>query len=335
MTDFNPLTWRRKTLATAFFAAAGSFSLGVLVPMNFRISSLLGLMSSSSILSEKPLPKVMMVKTAISQQVMRSQSDIRRMEQRFQVLLPSRFQGSILSQVNLPSQKKVIALTFDDGPWPNSTVKILEILEKNKIKATFFWVGRYLQAHGSIGKKVVNAGHAIGNHSWSHQYIKYSPERASQEIDKTTELIEKQTGVSVSLFRPPGGMMNNGLVAHAQKKNYAVIMWSADSLDWRVSSQSLIDNVLNQASSGGIVLMHDGGGNRSKTVGALPTIITQLKKQGYEFVTVPELLAIQDQELLAKETKKGDSATKKSDSIQETKPEEKPGNPPDQQLKNE
>ncbi|MBD0342873.1 MAG: polysaccharide deacetylase family protein, partial [Microcoleus sp. Co-bin12] len=187
-------------------------------------------------------------------------------------------------------------------PWPTTTKQILEILKKNNIKATFFWVGRYLQAYPEIGKQVAAAGHAIGNHTWNHQYLKYNEDGAAREIDRTSSLIEKLTGIQTSIFRPPGGILNNGLAAYAQKKNYAVVMWSADSFDWRTLTESLMDNVMRQAKSGGIVLMHDGGGNRARTVKALPDIIARLRKEGYIFVTVPELLQMQEQELKRQET---------------------------------
>ena len=218
-------------------------------------------------------------------------------ETRFQSAVPSQFQGTTISHAKLDSQHKAIALTFDDGPWPTTTTQILDILKKNNIKATFFWVGRYLKTYSEIGKQVAAAGHAIGNHTWNHEYLKYNEDGAAREIDRTSSLIEELTGVKTSMFRPPGGILNNGLVAYAQKKNYAVVIWSADSFDWRTLTESLMDNVMRQANSGGIVLMHDGGGNRSRTVKALPDIIARLRKEGYIFVTVPELLQMQEQEL--------------------------------------
>ncbi|MGC1394336.1 MAG: polysaccharide deacetylase family protein, partial [Coleofasciculaceae cyanobacterium] len=117
----------------------------------------------------------------------------------------------------------------------------------------------------------------------------------ARELDETAKLVYKTTGVKTVLFRPPAGILNNGLVATAQAKKYAVIMWSVDSKDWLTrgsTSQSLVESVLKDVKPGGIVLMHDGGGDRTTTVQALPQIITQLKKQGYTFVSVPELLEI-------------------------------------------
>jgi chitin deacetylase len=146
-------------------------------------------------------------------------------------------------------------------------------------------------------KQVVGEGHAIGNHTWSHQYHHYNNPAAAHEIDRTADLVYKTTGVKTSLFRPPAGILNNGLATYAHEKNYAVVMWSVDTKDWRsqpTTAQGWIDNILKQAKPGGIVLLHDGGGDRSKTVQALPQLIAQLKKRGYQFVTVPELLEMGD-----------------------------------------
>ena len=206
-------------------------------------------------------------------------------------------QGASDKRIGQSAVGKPIALTFDDGPWPNTTGQILDFLKKNNVKATFFVVGRQVQLYPQLTKRIVAEGHAIANHTWSHQYHRYNPAGAASEIDKTTELVYKLTGVKTTLFRPPGGILNNGLAAYAQQKKYAVVMWSADSLDWRYNSaQVLRDRILREASAGGIVLMHDGGGNRAKTVQALPLMVAELKKRGYKFVTVPELMEMQEKE---------------------------------------
>jgi chitin deacetylase len=197
-------------------------------------------------------------------------------------------------------EPKPIALTFDDGPWQKSTLQILDVLKKNKVKATFFVVGRQVERYPQLVKQIVNEGHALGNHSWSHQYHHFNQSGVLREIDGTTELVYKTTGVKTNLFRPPGGVMNNGLASYAHEKKYGIIMWSADSLDWRYrNTAGLVDRVLREARPGGIVLMHDGGGNRHATVEALPIVISQLKKRGYYFVTVPELLDTADKQVVA------------------------------------
>jgi peptidoglycan/xylan/chitin deacetylase (PgdA/CDA1 family) len=308
VTKMKRLLRRRKNLIVAFTAAAGSFLLGVTLPMNLRTTGPVAPIQAQVLaVSQSPEPKLISnlngIKGAIAHRVEFSEQAIGKLEAtRFQSGLPSQFKGTMLRQAKLDSHHKAIALTFDDGPWPTTTTQILDILKKNNIKATFFWVGRYLQTYPELGKQVAASGHAIGNHTWNHQYIKYNEEGAAREIDRTSSLIEELTGVKTSMFRPPGGILNNGLAAYAEKKNYAVIMWSADSLDWRNATQSLMDNVMRQANSGGIVLMHDGGGNRSRTVEALPEIIARLRKEGYIFVTVPELLEMQEQSLKKQET---------------------------------
>jgi peptidoglycan-N-acetylglucosamine deacetylase len=212
--------------------------------------------------------------------------------------LPKRFEGAIISEATLPPKDKVIALTFDDGPWPQSTAQVLDILKKNNIKATFFIVGQNLKIYPDLGKRVVNEGHTIANHTWHHWYHYMNPQTSAFEIDNTTNLIYQVTGVKTNLFRPPGGIKSNGPYNYAKNQKYATIMWSSDSSDYsRPPVSRLISNVMREAKPGGIVLMHDGGGNRSNTVEALPQIIETFREQGYRFVTVPELLDMQDKQL--------------------------------------
>jgi len=221
--------------------------------------------------------------------------------------VPSNFQGAVISEVKLPPEKKVIALTFDDGPWPSSTAKVLDILKKNNIKGTFFVVGQNVKNYPDLTKRVVTDGHTIANHTWHHWYNHMNAQAAAYEVANTEDIIFKTTGVKTGLFRPPGGIMTNGVAAYAKSNKYAIIMWSADSMDYsRPAVPRLMNNIFREAKPGGIVLMHDGGGDRSHTVKALPEIISKFRKQGYEFVTVPELLEMQDQypQLLAQKPQK-------------------------------
>lgn len=211
--------------------------------------------------------------------------------------LPSHYRGATIEQAKLSPTQKVIALTFDDGPWPKSTAQILDILKANNIKATFFEIGQNLKNYPELGKRVVAEGHVIGNHTWHHWYHYLNPQAAAFEIESTTDLIYQTTGVKTNLFRPPGGIMRNGVVEYAKNKKYAIVMWSADSVDYsRPSVPRLIHNIMKETKPGGIVLMHDGGGNRSHTVEALPEVIKDLRNQGYSFVTIPELLELQDKD---------------------------------------
>ncbi|MBD0385768.1 MAG: polysaccharide deacetylase family protein [Nostoc sp. C3-bin3] len=213
--------------------------------------------------------------------------------------VPKPFQGTIVYQAKVKANEKVIALTFDDGPSPKNTAQILEILKKNNIKATFFMVGQMVKYFPQVAKQVAADGHVIGNHTWHHWYFKMDETTASSEINRTADIIYKTTGIKTTLFRPPGGLLNNGLVEYAKNQKYAVMMWSEQSGDAERRSLQvpmLVKNVLKQAKPGAIVLMHDGGGNRSKSVTALPEMISGLKAQGYRFVTIPQLLEMQAQE---------------------------------------
>ncbi|MEI3651673.1 MAG: polysaccharide deacetylase family protein [Dolichospermum lemmermannii FEM_B0920] len=209
--------------------------------------------------------------------------------------VPAKYQAKTIYKVEPSNKEKVIALTIDDGPWPKTTGEMLDILKRNNVKATFFWVGSALQENPEIAKRVVAEGHAIGNHTWHHWYRKMDEATAKSEIEKTNELIYKTTGVKTSFFRPPGGYLNNGLAAYAKSQKNSVVMWSVTSADTdpRAKYQVFVKNVIRDAKPGAIVLMHDGGGNRERTVKALPAIVSGLKQQGYRFVTVPELLEMQ------------------------------------------
>lgn len=234
------------------------------------------------------------VETGIEEQVNALNSAIALLKPKIEV--PEEFQGKVIREAKTNTEDKFIALTFDDGPWPNTTPQVLEILNENDIKATFFLIGKHLKNNPDIAREVVAEGHVIGNHTWSHKYHKFAPAAAAKEIDDTEELIYQITGVKTPYFRPPGGMLKNGLATYAEQNKYAVMMWSVDSGDSRhdrVPAATLVKNVLESARPGGVVLMHDGGGDRSTTVQALPQIIEGLRQQGYKFVTVPQLLEMQ------------------------------------------
>ena len=215
----------------------------------------------------------------------------------FSYAVPLRFQGAIVESAKLTPEQKVIALTFDDGPWPESTAQVLDILKQNQIKGTFFLIGQNVKNYPALVKREIAEGHVIGNHTWHHWYQFLNPQAAAYEIVHTADLIYQVTGIKTNLFRPPGGIMHNGVADYARNSKYAIILWSSDSVDYsRPAVPKLINNVFRKAKPGGIVLMHDGGGNRSKTVQALPEIIANFRKQGYSFVTIPELLEMQDKD---------------------------------------
>jgi peptidoglycan-N-acetylglucosamine deacetylase len=206
---------------------------------------------------------------------------------------PAPFRGKTIKDVVLPEGKKVIALTFDDGPWPQTTEQILDTLKKENVKATFFVIGQPLKSFLEISKKTVAAGHEMANHTEHHWYKSMHGIVAQREIEDTNKTLLEGLNVKTTYFRPPGGMLTNGLVAYSMQRSDTVLMWSADSGDSnprRPSTESIIKTVVSQATPGGIVLMHDGGGNHENTAKAVPEIIRQLRAQGYTFATITELL---------------------------------------------
>ncbi|MBW4576534.1 MAG: polysaccharide deacetylase family protein [Aphanothece sp. CMT-3BRIN-NPC111] len=312
MEKHNPFVWQqRKFLALSI--AAGSFAVGLILFLNrtaiqeiFQPASQQTQQKESSEASSEKAGMVLS-NGGFGKTIAPLEQEAK--AQLFNFPIPTRFEGKVLEEVKLSGKEKAIALTFDDGPEPPYTQQVLEILKKNNIKATFFVIGQNLKAYPQLGQKIVADGHALANHTWSHTYRHFSPSGAANEIEKTTALIYKTTGVKTSIFRPPGGYLNNGPAGYAKQHKYFIAMWSADSSDWkRPSVATLVNNVVRQAQPGGMALMHDGGGYRSHTVQALPKIIAQLKKRGYKFVTVPELLEMADKELKLKEAAKSSSS---------------------------
>jgi peptidoglycan-N-acetylglucosamine deacetylase len=226
--------------------------------------------------------------------------------------VPKNFQAKTIKDVSVPASEKVIALTFDDGPWPETTEQILATLKQERVKATFYMIGQPLKSFPEIGKKVLADGHVIANHTLHHWYKKMSPLVAQREIEDTSKIIKEVLNVETEYFRPPGGVLTNGLVAYAHQHKQSVNMWSVDSGDShpkRPSVEAMIKTVVSGATPGGIVLMHDGGGSHANTAKAVPIIIAKLRAQGYKFVTVPELLE------LASETKQTPTAQAASDVV--------------------
>ncbi|BAY11470.1 polysaccharide deacetylase family protein [Calothrix sp. NIES-2098] len=287
-------------LLIALVALVGSFSLGLMMLVKPNASEA----QSQNNISETPTSAKLGTQERIEslKTTMLSSWQQQAKAKGFAYAIPPSFLGKTIEAAKLSQGKKVIALTFDDGPWPESTAQVLDILKQNDIKATFFVVGQNVKNFPDLLKRVVAEGHTVANHTWHHWYHFMNPQTAAYEIDNTTNLIFQLTGVKTNLFRPPGGIMHNGVAAYAKNSKYAIIMWSSDSMDYsRPSVPRLINNVFREAKPGGIVLMHDGGGNRSHTVQALPNIIADFRKQGYSFVTVPELLEMQakDQQFIA------------------------------------
>ena len=192
------------------------------------------------------------------------------------------------------TEGKVVALTYDDGPSSPYTNQLLDILDSYQVKATFFEIGRNIEKHPEIVKMIVARGDELANHSYSHKDMMFKPrEVLLSEIEKTDKLLQevgvKQDSIS---FRPPWGrrfVVLSYLLSQMHKK---LIMWDVDSQDYEktLTVEDIANRVIKNVRSGSIVVMHDGGGDRSRTVAATQIIVKDLLSKGYEFKTVSELL---------------------------------------------
>ncbi len=192
-----------------------------------------------------------------------------------------------------------VALTFDDGPHPENTVRLLKMLKDRGMKATFFCVGQRVADHPAVAKRIVEEGHEIGNHSWSHKVLSAMTDAAvARDLERTDQAIRKATGVSPKLMRPPYGAFTDRQRDWAHRKwGYSITLWDVDSNDWRNPSAAYArSRILQGTGPGSIVLSHD---IHKSTVDGLPKTLDALKAKGFKFVTVSELLAL-EQETLSK-----------------------------------
>ena len=187
---------------------------------------------------------------------------------------------------------KRIALSFDDGPHPTFTPKILALLEKYGIKATFFMIGRNVELYPHVAQAVNMAEHEIGNHTYSHPHMKeITLEQLSEEVAKTERILENVGIGKPKLFRPPEGFRSKEQVAALENAGYQTIIWSLDTHDWQGrAANEIISVVLSGVQGGDILLFHDYTGKHNTTITALEQVIPRLLKDGYEFVTVSELM---------------------------------------------
>lgn len=196
----------------------------------------------------------------------------------------------------VPTTSKVVALTFDDGSDGTNINLILRTLAANNVKATFFLTGSGARNHQNSIRYIVGHGHQISNHSYSHpDFTKLTAAQVKTELDRTEATIKAITGKSTKpLFRAPFGAVNATVLSRVGAAGYThTIQWNIDTVDWKgVSSKAITDKVVNNIVPGSIVLMHTGAG-ASGTPGALPGMISKLKAKGYSFVTVSQLLKLQ------------------------------------------
>ncbi len=194
------------------------------------------------------------------------------------------------------SGAKVVALTFDDGPWPAQTLQVLGILTANKVKATFFEIGYLARRYPNLSKQVVADGMEIGDHTESHKLLdKATHAVITSQIAQGQDDVQKASGVRPLWFRPPGGDMNAFVISETKRLGMRLVLWTVDPNDWKRPGAKVIEQrVLDAVKPGSIILMHDGGGDRSQTIAALPVIIKALKARGYSMVTLTQLYGSPD-----------------------------------------
>ncbi|MBM7602735.1 chitin deacetylase [Metabacillus crassostreae] len=197
------------------------------------------------------------------------------------------FFGGLTYQVE--TEDKVIALTFDDGPTKNVD-QILPLLDKYKAKATFFLIGNDIEKYPEEAKKLVEAGHQIGNHTYSHKrMVLKSPSFIKEEIEKTDELIRKSGYKSEIDFRPPYGKKLVGLPYYLNKHNRETIMWSLEPDTYYTIADEKVNYVVENIKPGSIILLHPMYDQTGVSIEVIEDILRDLTNKGYKFVTVDEL----------------------------------------------
>ncbi|MFH3478785.1 polysaccharide deacetylase family protein [Xanthobacter variabilis] len=219
-----------------------------------------------------------------------------------------------------------IALTFDDGPSPETTPQLLSILKARGIKATFFVLGNMAAKHPEVLKMIADDGHEIGNHSWSHPQLTRIPlAAADKQVGETSALVEEVTGHKPRYLRPPYGSMKPALRDHLEDAfGVTIVNWSVDPLDWKHRDAKVVhDEIMKQVKPGAIVLSHD---IYPSTVAAMEQVLDELIAKGYKFGTISDLIAMDKAPLTPKVATLGPKPAKEQKK-QAQKPQQKPAKP--------
>ena len=192
---------------------------------------------------------------------------------------------------------KQLALTYDDGPNDPHTMRLLEVLARHNVGATFFLIGRYVQQRPDIVREIVKAGHVIGNHTFTHPFLTFKiAAEVRKELTDCRAAIQDVIGESSNIFRPPFGGRRPAVLRIARELGLEPIMWNVTGYDWNAPPAVVIENkVSSQIRGGDVVLLHDGGhkqmgADRSQTVLATDHLITRYKSEGYDFLTIQQML---------------------------------------------
>jgi peptidoglycan/xylan/chitin deacetylase (PgdA/CDA1 family) len=187
-----------------------------------------------------------------------------------------------------PHTRKLVALTFDDGPHQGYTIQLLQVLKALHVKATFFLVGKQVDKFPSLVQMEVLEGHELGNHTYDHvDLTQIPPELIGFELDECDAAIRRATGSSARFFRPPGGQFAPQVVREASRRHFITTLWSDDPGDYaKPGADVVLQRTMDHLDNGSIILLHDG---IPDTMSVLPTIVSEARKRGFEFVTMSEL----------------------------------------------
>lgn len=194
---------------------------------------------------------------------------------------------------NKTSEKNEIALTFDDGPNPEYTPQVLDLLGQHKAKATFFCIGQHIEKHPELFKRIISEGHSVGNHTYSHSksFGFFSTKKVTDELNRTIALVKNRTGKQMNLYRPAFGVTNPMIEKAVNQLNIISIGWSVRSLDTTARSETIIlDRITSKISKGDVVLLHD---TSQKTINVLERLLLFLEEKDLKSVAVDELLQIE------------------------------------------
>lgn len=191
-----------------------------------------------------------------------------------------------------PTGRKWVALTYDDGPHPEHTPKLMDLLKSKNVKATFFVLGPMVEKSPEVAKALAEAGFEIANHTVNHkEFRRMSKEQIREEIDGATKIIKEVTGTEPKVMRPPYGQAPKNVQEVTDELGLRIVTWNVDTEDWkRAPAEKMRDTILKNVSDGAIILMHDTHGER--VYDATAQVIDEVRAKGYEFVTVSELLGL-------------------------------------------
>lgn len=190
------------------------------------------------------------------------------------------------------TEDSVVALTFDDGPALPHTDSVLELLEAGGVPATFFVIGSSLERHLEVGRRILERGHELGNHSYTHRpLLARSPQAMRYEVEATDSLIRAAGATGRVHFRPPYGKRLVGLPLYLSRTDRTTVLWTLEPDSWYRTADEMVTHVLDNVRPGSIILLHVELRSRTEERAALPRIIEGIREQGYEFVTVSDLMA--------------------------------------------